>query len=116
VFKNHYIYKWFDVNAVTNTAKSDLNYTIYRLADVMLMYAEASNRAEGSPNANALLMLTISVQGLTWPQLVHYHKMRLSRKYGCNVILSFVLKTKCGLICCAPAKYIMMLPVTGIIL
>jgi len=54
VFKNHYIYKWFDVNAVTNTAKSDLNYTIYRLADVMLMYAEASNRAEGSPNANAV--------------------------------------------------------------
>ena len=54
VFKNHYIYKWFDVNAVTNTAKSDLNYTIYRLADVMLMYAEASNRASGSPNANAV--------------------------------------------------------------
>lgn len=53
-FKNHYIYKWFDVNAVTNTIKSDLNYTIYRLADVMLMYAEASNRAEGSPNANAV--------------------------------------------------------------
>lgn len=53
-FKNHYIYKWFDVNAVTTTAKSDLNYTIYRLADVMLMYAEASNRAEGSPNANAM--------------------------------------------------------------
>ncbi|HZW70189.1 MAG TPA: RagB/SusD family nutrient uptake outer membrane protein, partial [Hanamia sp.] len=29
-FKNTYIYKWFDVNAVTNTAKSDLNYTLYR--------------------------------------------------------------------------------------
>jgi hypothetical protein len=54
VFKNHYIYKWFDVNAVTNTIKSDLNYTIYRLADVMLMYAEASNRAAGTPNANAV--------------------------------------------------------------
>ncbi|UFH53358.1 RagB/SusD family nutrient uptake outer membrane protein [Spirosoma sp. KNUC1025] len=53
-FKNTYIYKWFDVNAVTNTAKSDLNYTIYRLADVYLMYAEASNRAEGAPNANAI--------------------------------------------------------------
>ncbi|GAA4338997.1 RagB/SusD family nutrient uptake outer membrane protein [Mucilaginibacter gynuensis] len=53
VFRNHYIYKWFDVNAVTNTAKSDLNYTIYRLADVMLMYAEASNRAEGGPNSDA---------------------------------------------------------------
>jgi hypothetical protein len=53
-FNGHYIYKWFDVNAVTNTVKSDLNYTLYRLADVMLMYAEASNRAEGGPNANAV--------------------------------------------------------------
>jgi len=42
------------VNAVTSTAHSDLNYTIYRLADVMLMYAEASNRAEGGPNATAI--------------------------------------------------------------
>lgn len=54
VFKNHYIYKWFDSNAVVNTAKSDLNYTLYRLADVYLMYAEASNRAEGKPNSNAI--------------------------------------------------------------
>src|SRR6185437_14096121 len=53
-FPGHYIYKWFDANAVTNTAKSDLNYTIYRLADVMLMYAEASNRAEGGPNSTAI--------------------------------------------------------------
>ncbi len=53
-FKNTYIYKFFDVNAVTNTAKSDLNYTLYRLADVYLLYAEASNRAEGTPNANAI--------------------------------------------------------------
>jgi hypothetical protein len=53
-FKNTYIYKWFDVNAVTNTAKSDLNYTLYRLADVYLLYAEASNRAEGGPDANAI--------------------------------------------------------------
>ena len=54
VFKNHYIYKWFDSTAVVSTAKSDLNYTLYRLADVYLMYAEASNRAEGGPNANAI--------------------------------------------------------------
>jgi hypothetical protein len=53
-FAGHYIYKWFDVQAVTNTVKSDLNYTLYRLADVMLMYAEASNRAEGSPNSQAI--------------------------------------------------------------
>jgi len=53
-FAHPYIYKFFDVNAVTNTAKSDLNFTIYRLADVMLMYAEASNRAENGPNATAI--------------------------------------------------------------
>jgi hypothetical protein len=54
VFAHHYIYKWFDSTAVRSTAKSDLNYTIYRLADVYLMYAEASNRAEGAPNTNAI--------------------------------------------------------------
>jgi hypothetical protein len=54
VFKNHYIYKWFDSSAVVSTAKSDLNFTLYRLADVYLMYAEASNRAEGAPNSNAI--------------------------------------------------------------
>lgn len=50
----YYLYKWFDSVAVNSTANSDLNYTIYRLADVMLMYAEASNRAEGGPNSIAL--------------------------------------------------------------
>jgi len=50
----YYIFKFFDKEAVTSTAHSDLNYTIYRLADVMLMYAEASNRAEGGPNADAV--------------------------------------------------------------
>jgi len=55
----HYIYKWFDVNAVTNSAHSDLNYTIYRLADVMLMYAEASNRAEGGPNPLAINVVNL---------------------------------------------------------
>jgi hypothetical protein len=54
IFKGPYIYKWFDSSAVVNTIKSDLNYTLYRLADVKLMYAEASNRAEGGPNATAI--------------------------------------------------------------
>ncbi|EON79377.1 RagB/SusD domain protein [Lunatimonas lonarensis] len=49
-----FIYKWFDHVAVTQDARSELNFTIYRLADVMLMYAEASNRAEGAPNALAV--------------------------------------------------------------
>ncbi len=54
VLGGYYIYKWFDIQAVTSTAHSDLNYTIYRLADIMLMYAEASNQAEGGPNAMAM--------------------------------------------------------------
>lgn len=49
----YYIYKYFDKQAIDNDARSELNFTIYRLADVMLMYAEASNRAEGGPNALA---------------------------------------------------------------
>ncbi len=53
-FSHHYIYKWFDSVAVTSSVKSDLNYTLYRLADVMLMYAEASNRADGNPNSTAI--------------------------------------------------------------
>jgi starch-binding outer membrane protein, SusD/RagB family len=54
VFPAAYIYKFFDSTAVTTTAKSDLNFTLYRLADVYLMYAEASNRAEGGPNTAAI--------------------------------------------------------------
>jgi hypothetical protein len=54
VFPARYIYKFFDSTAVTSTAKSDLNFTLYRLADVYLMYAEASNRAEGTPNGDAV--------------------------------------------------------------
>jgi hypothetical protein len=50
----YYLYKWFDKEAVTNSAKSDLNYTIYRLADVTLMYAEAVNRANGAPDGLAV--------------------------------------------------------------
>lgn len=53
-FSNAYIYKFFDSVAVASTTKSDLNFTLYRLADVYLLYAEASNRAEGGPNANAI--------------------------------------------------------------
>lgn len=50
----YYIYKWFDHVAVDQDARSELNFSVYRLPDVMLMYAEASNRAEGGPNAMAL--------------------------------------------------------------
>jgi len=59
-FGGHYIYKWFDRDAVLNTdraTRSDLNYTLYRYADVMLLYAEAANRAEGTPNTTAIKMV-----------------------------------------------------------
>lgn len=86
-FKNTYIYKWFDSVAVTNTAKSDLNYTLYRLADVYLMYAEASNRAEGGPNGNAYTYVNAirqranlaPVSGLS--QTAFEHEVWLQRYY-----------------------------------
>ncbi|WP_378410423.1 RagB/SusD family nutrient uptake outer membrane protein [Rhodocytophaga aerolata] len=55
----YYIYKYFDKQAVDVDAKASLNFTVYRLADVMLMYAEASNRAEGGPNPNARMYLNM---------------------------------------------------------
>ncbi|MEP6724921.1 MAG: RagB/SusD family nutrient uptake outer membrane protein [Bacteroidota bacterium] len=53
IFKGPYIYKWFDSTAIMTT-KSDLNYSLYRYADVLLLYAEAQNRADGSANAASI--------------------------------------------------------------
>ncbi len=53
----YYIYKYFDKQAIDNDAKSTLNYTIYRYADVLLMYAEAANRAQGGPTPEATAAL-----------------------------------------------------------
>lgn len=53
-FNGQYIYKYFDKTAVDEDGRSELNFTIYRLADVMLLYAEASNRAENGPNSDAI--------------------------------------------------------------
>ena len=53
----YYIYKYFDKQAIDNDARSELNFTIYRLADVMLMHAEAANRANGGPTPLALQSL-----------------------------------------------------------
>lgn len=50
----HFSYKYFDKQAIDEDSRSELNFTIYRLADVMLMYAEASNRAQGGPNSDAV--------------------------------------------------------------
>jgi hypothetical protein len=53
-----YIFKHFDVIAhgregVEGTAQSDLNWPQIRYAEVLLIYAEAQNRADGSPNTQA---------------------------------------------------------------
>lgn len=53
-----YIFKHFDVAAhgapgVTGTGRSNLNIPQIRYAEVLLIYAEAQNRAEGAPNALA---------------------------------------------------------------
>ena len=53
-----YIYKHFDIVAngtagTAGTTQSDLNWPQIRYADVLLIYAEAQNRADGSPNQQA---------------------------------------------------------------
>lgn len=49
---DYYIYKHFDDVANLSTTSSGLNWPIMRLAEVLLIYAEASNEVEG-PNALA---------------------------------------------------------------
>ncbi|MGY0036224.1 RagB/SusD family nutrient uptake outer membrane protein [Pedobacter sp. NJ-S-72] len=48
----YFLYKLFDVVAHTTTANSDLNWSLIRYADVLLIYAEASNEVSG-PAAKA---------------------------------------------------------------
>lgn len=53
-FKGYYIHKFFDKNAIDFTGQSGLNWTIYRYADVLLMYAEAQVNADESANQTSL--------------------------------------------------------------
>ncbi|MCG6190681.1 RagB/SusD family nutrient uptake outer membrane protein [Maribellus maritimus] len=55
----HYVYKFFDKNAIDVTAKSYLNWTIYRYADILLMYAEAQVLSDGQPNQTAFNSLNL---------------------------------------------------------
>lgn len=52
-FGTYCIYKFFDTDANLNTAKSSLNYPLLRYADILLLYAEAANEAEGTPSVMA---------------------------------------------------------------
>jgi len=47
------IYKHFDKNIITTSPQSGKDFPILRYADVLLIYAEAQNAADGSPNAAA---------------------------------------------------------------
>ncbi|MDR7129342.1 hypothetical protein J2X69_001679 [Algoriphagus sp. 4150] len=49
---DYYIYKHFDEVAQTNTTSSGMNWPILRFAEVLLIFAEASNEANG-PNSEA---------------------------------------------------------------
>jgi len=52
-FNAYYIHKYFDKNSIDVAGQSGLNWSIYRYADVLLMYAEAQAMADGSPNQQA---------------------------------------------------------------
>ncbi|AYB34856.1 RagB/SusD family nutrient uptake outer membrane protein [Chryseolinea soli] len=47
------IYKHFDKNIITTSPQSGKDFPIIRYPDVLLIYAEAQNQADGSPNASA---------------------------------------------------------------
>ena len=52
-FNAPYIHKFFDQDAIDIVGQSGLNWSIYRYADVLLMYAEAQAMADGAPNQTA---------------------------------------------------------------
>lgn len=52
-FGVHHIFKFFDMDANLNTAKSGMNYPLLRYADILLLYAEAQNEADGAPSQAA---------------------------------------------------------------
>ncbi|SHJ03649.1 RagB/SusD family nutrient uptake outer membrane protein [Pseudozobellia thermophila] len=47
VLGGHFLYKHFDIVANLETASSDLNWDLIRYAEVLLIYAEASNEVSG---------------------------------------------------------------------
>ncbi|WP_018475769.1 RagB/SusD family nutrient uptake outer membrane protein [Echinicola pacifica] len=49
---DYYLFKHFDAEAQTNTTSSGLNWPVIRYAEVLLLFAEASNEANG-PNTAA---------------------------------------------------------------
>lgn len=52
-FAGTYIFKHFDTEAARTTIQNDLNWTFLRFAEVLLIYAEASNEVSASPSIDA---------------------------------------------------------------
>jgi hypothetical protein len=52
-FKTQALYKYFQVESATGNGVGDENWTLLRMPEVMLIYAEASNEASGSPSPKA---------------------------------------------------------------
>lgn len=52
-FGVYHVFKFFDEEANLQTARSGLNYPLLRYADILLLYAEAQNEADGSPSVDA---------------------------------------------------------------
>lgn len=72
----YFIYKYFDSTANLSTASSGMNWPVLRYADVLLMYAEASNEVDGptqdaynAVNAIRQRAELSAVSGLTKDQL-----------------------------------------------
>ena len=53
-FKGYYIHKFFDKEAIDVAGQSGLNWTIYRYADILLLYAEAQANVDGTPDQTAI--------------------------------------------------------------
>ncbi|RAJ26362.1 RagB/SusD family nutrient uptake outer membrane protein [Pedobacter cryoconitis] len=64
----YFLYKLFDVVAQTTTANSDLNWSLIRYADVLLIYAEASNEVSG-PGAKAYESINLIRKRARLPEL-----------------------------------------------
>ncbi|MET3980527.1 hypothetical protein ABIB62_003127 [Mucilaginibacter sp. UYP25] len=56
-FEKPALYKFFHVESALGNGKSDENWTLFRLPEAQLIYAEAQNEADGAPNATAIAAL-----------------------------------------------------------
>ncbi len=72
----YFIWKHFDVVANTSTSNSDLNWSLIRFADVLLIYAEALNEVNG-PTAAAYDAVNAVRSRATLPALAGLSKEQL---------------------------------------